>query len=332
MCQYAAREIVSRIKAIPLTPKPVRIYLPLLSQVNALLEQTTLTIAGLAGAWAATVSGTWTLFEKADANASDTARDQARSLAKSGAFLGASEKWAKVFMNAFDSIFGDRLVSWSAFGRSCIASVCCFAIAFLVWAFLRPQQLNELIHSDDVGFELLASLLVVAMFNIIPDYLSLIQTRWFIGRLQMSRRSFAAILLLIGNAIASALIGLITSAIIVSLTYDTTIVRALFDRSEIQEIAGIIAQRVIPMQAEPGRIPIGLFPYASFFTSIWLWLYCLSSALLKLTRGVGFAQSAVTKIINVEEKPFAALGAIAVLLESALFFVIAVMLVVARVG
>jgi hypothetical protein len=282
-------------------------------------QSTTLTFFALAGAWTATTAGTWSLFEKSETAASPYARQLVKSWLESSSLDGSANKWAGTFMSAFDSIFGVKLLSWSAFQRSCVASLVCLVISFLIWVFVRPGQALNFYHSNWFLSDLGVFGLIVCIVNFGPDYLSLMQTRWFIGRMQRSSGPLSAFILLVANTLVSALIGLIATAVFL-----------MWTEGSWQKAISVILRQAIPLTAENDGMTVGLMSYASLFTSFWLWLYCLSAATLKLGRSLKIARSALTRFVNVEEKPFLAIGVIAVLIETVAFLVIAIWFAVAR--
>jgi len=66
-------------------------------------------------------------------------------------------------------------------------------------------------------------------------------------------------------------------------------------------------------------LPLGIFFYSAFFTSVWLWLYAasvlVSRVLLRMNSGVGF----LLRVTDVERQPFRSMGFVSIILVSGLF-------------
>jgi len=91
--------------------------------------------------------------------------------------------WAANFCALFDSVFGERHFSLKTFGRSAIASVCAvFAIYMLLGPILGVLQERALGEMN-----IWAALAIGAAVNILPDYLSLWETRLMLRAFQRVR-------------------------------------------------------------------------------------------------------------------------------------------------
>ena len=56
---------------------------------------------------------------------------------------------------------------------------------------------------------------------------------------------------------------------------------------------------------------MGIFEIASFFTSIWVWLYVLASVAIRLLHGARFIWVKIVPFLNIEKKPMDAIGRVA---------------------
>ena len=92
-------------------------------------------------------------------------------------------RWPDTFAIIFDRVFTKYHFSWKCFYRSCIASV----LAVIVTSILLVMLSIELFPkpwSDLNNLELIIILLMAATFNIVPDYISLLETRWMLSKLE----------------------------------------------------------------------------------------------------------------------------------------------------
>ena len=114
------------------------------------------------------------------------------------------ETWARSFTALFDAVFGSRHLSLNCFVRSTIASLVAVAIIWLMMGNLGALGLR-------IRSELsLGSVLVLALaVNVAADYLSLLETRFLLGRIDRFRTIPAqAAILLLDFALSAAIIWL----------------------------------------------------------------------------------------------------------------------------
>jgi UDP-N-acetylmuramyl pentapeptide phosphotransferase/UDP-N-acetylglucosamine-1-phosphate transferase len=64
----------------------------------------------------------------------------------------------------------------------------------------------------------------------------------------------------------------------------------------------------------------GIWFYAAFFTSVWLWLYVASGAVIRLLYRVEVGIARLRDRLNVDEKPITAIGGVAILLVSVVYW------------
>ena len=181
--------------------------------------------------------------------------------------------WAHHFCNLFDAVFGDRHLSWRCFWRSSLASFLAVFLLYVLFAeiigVLGDRALGDL--------SLWQALLIGAAVNIIPDYLSLFETRWLLKRFERVRSGIGQMAVLIADAV-------FTGAIIwIAIT-------------AFRLLTGATPLSVVEMLALFSVF--SLFFYSTFLTSVWAWIYCLSTWSMRL-----FSRTALNKILDVEHKP-----------------------------
>ncbi len=160
--------------------------------------------------------------------------------------------WTTQFCAMFDQLFGAKHLGWRCFTRSAIAS---FIAVFALWLLL-DQILGLISLRADTGLSLTQALLLGAAINIIPDYISLFETRWLLQQFERVRHPLGQMVVLLLDAVATGLIiyGGITAYLWV--TGQTPI--AFIEMIALFSIYAV-------------------FFYSTFLTSFWAWAYCISS-------------------------------------------------------
>ncbi len=235
---------------------------------------------GFTGALAAALYGFLTWYERS--HMSDGSKETLSLW-----LMGASkETWTTQFCLLFDSIFCHRHTSLKCISRSVIASL--IAVAVLTILLGPVLGLTERMPGEQSFIGVLA---LGAVINLLPDYASLFQTRWILQKFKTLPSFF-------GQALVLLLDLLMTGAII---------------------WGGILAYHVIRGIAPPdffevigGFTVYSIFFYSTFLTSIWAWLYCLSSWIMRLFSGK------LSSILDVEKRPLQQLALISSLLLAAL--------------
>lgn len=265
-------------------------------------------VAALLASWTTLTAGTWKLFENIDKVASSDAKSYIAALLKNEMQNKLFSRLAETFSGAFDSVFGYKLLSWNTFGKSCISTLFCVFITSGFWVFLRPNQALDVIHSSDGWSAFIYVFIGSLILSSVPDYISLTKTRYFIECMKQSKSALKSILLVMLDAVLSIFLGLIPLGIIIV--------------SEIgwSEFFTIIFIEIIPLNAQyTNSPPFGIMIYASFFTSVWLWLYLLSSSVLRVGDAIEWIRSWTARLTDIENKPFLALGVVACVIETIIF-------------
>ena len=134
------------------------------------------------------------------------------------------------------------------------------------------------------------------MGNLIPDYVSLLETRWIL-KLAVRRSSVASI-----------------AGLVFRDFFFTFCIGAAWWWFSLELVDGFLPQayRVVFMASMMGLL-------STFLTSVWLWLYAasvlVSRVLLRMDSGVGF----LLRVTDVEKQPFRSMGFVSVIIVSALF-------------
>ena len=97
------------------------------------------------------------------------------------------DRWVQSFSDLFDSLFGKRHLTWRCFYRSCVAST---VVAILTWIFIiltgnsafvlgARFAVRHISHLDAATIWFLGAMLLFV--NYIPDYVSLLETRFLLS-------------------------------------------------------------------------------------------------------------------------------------------------------
>lgn len=245
--------------------------------------------------------------------------------------------WAESFTNIFDRVFGEKHVSWQCFWRSSTASIISVLVLTLIWAaFHKEDFVKDLDTAYSVPLFALGILFAVAAFNFLPDYLSLLETRYVI-RLLCRQRSvpfiigILAIDMLVTASIFTMMFIIATLLFIFLLMSLTDLVprelpfRVVFHSFFSQEYlvqlskSAFLFERMRPPTETTGA-PVGVPFYSTFTTSAWIWLYLASSGLIRLALYLARGISWTKTILNIDEKPLKSMGFVSCLLVSVLYW------------
>jgi hypothetical protein len=256
-------------------------------------------------AWGGTTAGLWFLFVRAEKALSEDAREKVAGWVAEADLGKGIRSIPHQFALLFDRVFGERHLSLRCFLRSTVASVVAVVI---VATLLRPPRLWS--ESGDPLFVWAGMALLGLMFNAIPDYLSLLETRWAVGWMRRSKRLVAPLLV---DLVVTVLISLGWLYVLGNqmMTVSRDGVR--------MHLFPIIVEEVLHPGWGNSDTFFSIFFYSAFFTSVWLWLYALSvlasRVLLRMNSGVGF----LIRVTDVEKKPFTSMGFVSVIIVTVIF-------------
>ena len=167
------------------------------------------------------------------------------------------ETWSRTFCALFDAVFGEDHFSWRCLWRSAVASL---VAVLLIWTLMGEAGLigARLRAEVSLGWLLAAALFV----NVVADYLSLLETRWLLGRLHRLKSAWLQALALLGDLIVSGAI--------------------------IWVAIRLLPGPILGIEAESFAEVLGIFSvfsvlfYSTFLTSAWSWAYVGSTWVLRL--------------------------------------------------
>lgn len=268
-------------------------------------------------AWASLTAALWFLFEKAERAVSDEVRARTASWIletdPTGAALGLPAQFAALF----DRVFGDRHLSLRCFWRSIVASF--VTVGVLTLLYLATGRRFEGLPTDAEAWRMSIAVgllmgMATGVVNVIPDYLSLLQTRVVLrwsARKASSGARVAALLAL--DAALTATIAFAAAFGILSLLWwgpeywriaASTRPHLGAFLWDILTLAPQVHLRAGDIESAVSNVPLGVFFYSTFLTSVWLWLYALSLPLSRLLVRTGRGMGWLLRAADVAHHPF----------------------------
>lgn len=238
---------------------------------------------------------------------------------------GEEPTWTQIFVEVFDHVFTKHHLSWRCFLRSCLASLAAVAIVTVIWAALRPAEFKEFLYLDfyialptgppstDPWF-IAIIFLIAAYVNLVPDYISLLESRYILRWMTYAGTTPAILGLLAIDFIAT---------VVISLAAFWTFLFVGFGRDPVWSFLFIrdllLESRGFPFSFD--SLPIGIWFYSAFFTSVWVWLYAFSGLVLKLVSYLRILVGYSAKILDLETKPLQSMGRVSGLVVAFLYWI-----------
>ncbi|MEL7106245.1 MAG: tetratricopeptide repeat protein [Pseudomonadota bacterium] len=187
---------------------------------------------------------------------------------------GTEDNWSRSFLDLFDALFGERHLSARCLIRSCIASGVSVS---LIWGLMIWSGTLDRVAFGSLGFA--NALMIGVAVNFIADYVSLLETRYLLGRVpKLKRVSAQALVLLIDLVITGAIILLAIWLVQRSGLF-------VVERADVLSVGLAFSIYSAPF-------------YSTFLTSVWTWVYILSTWVIR-----GFARLRLADWIDVEHRP-----------------------------
>lgn len=271
------------------------------------------------GTWVTLVGGLISLFGESGKSLTAESRAAVRDWLLSSDYAETAQQWPATFQALFESVFTARHWSWACFGRSALASVGMVGLTFLVMIAFGWATTYELARVGNTGSMALGFVMTVGLvggMNIVIDYLSLYQTRrvigWMTGAGQAWRRG-ALLALDAGLTFLLPLAALSTMQVV-----------AMLMSGQLDEVSAFTLLVEVPSLIlgflDSAPIPQAMY-ISTFVTSIWLWLFVLGGAVLRLFNAALSQVQWLSALIDVERQPIKALGVILAILVTVIFVV-----------
>lgn len=286
------------------------------------------------GAWLGIASGVWALFERAETVLTSDARVAISKWLRNLDPGSSVINWTGTFVMVFDRLFGERHFSWKCFFRSAIASLVTVIIVFILALSLflkKSQELQgpELIEvSRFIISSIIPLLFAFSILNLIPDYLSLLETRYVLRWMSSATTVRRNLLLLFLDFVFTGIIALgvflVTSWVLFTSSEGMTPLAEIV-KTFPQTITNLLLLNFeVQISVEPWRdwdFPMGVFFYSTFLTSVWLWLYALGSMIIKTVVLLRIGLTQFRRIFDIENKPLRSIGMVCNLIIAIIFLV-----------
>lgn len=244
------------------------------------------------------------------------------------------------FLEWFDRLFRVRKIQvlgtelvLPRFGRSALASFLALVAAFVVWLANKGGLSSPPSSGTNVALLVLMYGGATVLTNIIPDYLSLVESRFVLGKLSESRSPLAMLGWLLVDIVATAAIVFtflwVSGTVLLPLVPDESLYAVGCLTADTFDFARMldIAVAGLTFSTPPGTLNYdvsAIYIYSSFFTSFWVWLYLGSSVLVRVAQRLPALREFLRDACRVQDYPLRVLSIVSGLVAVALFLAPAV--------
>jgi len=222
-----------------------------------------------------------------------------------------AHNWPSTFASIFDTIFGERHLTLRCFRRSCLVSACGVVLMFLLWGVLHPDKFIAYFRSNP--YPLIEYIPKFLFVSVLPDYISLLKSRFFIRFMGKANSLTIALLILLDFGVTLAI------AVGTFLLYDYAFISAERRKDDLQ-----LLHEGPTLDSRPGMAPLSAVLYPAFFTTIWVTLYGMSGLALKLERRMGRGLGWFNRRFDIEKKPVQSIGLVAGLLVALAYWTVVI--------
>ena len=261
-----------------------------------------------AGSWVAVTGGIWFVFERAETVISTEGKAMLTGWLKNLGAGGKLSNWPQGFAEIFDSVFGRKHLSWRCFARSSIASFISVAVLTLIWLAFSPASARYHLRLWDMK-ELITLALIL---NVLPDYLSLLKARYVVRAMARKPTVGRITFLLILDFVACVAIYF---AFFVAFWWSYVV----WYRSPTVFLGDLQDFVAVSLSF---RTPVSSLFFATFFTSVWAWLYALSVALVRGANYFSVGVKTLERFLDIDDKPIRSLGLVSMLIVTVLYLVV----------
>jgi hypothetical protein len=221
----------------------------------------------------------------------------------------------------------------------------------LLGILIRRIGAEGLIQTATVPLLAFATAFGAVVLNVVPDYLSLCETRWIIGKVEKKTSVLRMLFLLLIDLILTAAIFTFLFSSIIAITAIICMIFGDVERCPILEVISSnfmaalhecwqhVQFRSTPnlmlplgITPRPGGTQTAVFFYTTFATSVWVWLHIGSCIILrfgqrlrppssKLRRAFLKTRRIVLRLLDFERRPILCIGYVAVSLISLVYWV-----------
>lgn len=264
------------------------------------------------GSWLVIVGFIWKVFGDVDDLFSSEVKQKLSNGLKSTNYGSYYSAAVVSFNNLSDKLFGKSIISFRSLAVSAALSLGSAYIITLLWIAIDTRFLDVLIQS---GF-IKAVLIIPIFLNIIPDFLSIIETRLVAKLLTRTKSIFLQFVILVFDFfVTMAIFTMCWHVLIVGIlnhegNYHGSYYLLFIEVLESIAIFGPNFISISSFDNEAFHIYsfFSIFAFTTLTTSVWLWLHLASIHLIKLSPKIGKLNMLTEKYLNIEEKPFKSAG------------------------
>jgi len=269
-------------------------------------------IAAFLVSWLSMTAGIWALFERAETVITDSTKATISRwlLALS---IDANDKMAKTFPLLMERLYGAKLVSLRSFAIS--TAISCFSVVICtsLWAALHPQEGFAFLMSDGWIIGIGALFFAALIVNALPDYISLIQSRLILRRLEKTNTSVATI------GLVALDFALTTTIIVGTVALFGTILIDFSVQDTVKEIRAGFNLTTTPNET----VSWGVFFYTTYTTSAWLWIYIVTGVGIRVLVRSSRILAVLQHSLDFKKKPVRALGFVSMIVVTLIYTTIA---------
>lgn len=290
----------------------------------------------LVASWLGLIAGIWTLFDRAEKVVSEEVRTAISHWLQSVDPAKTFRSWPSSFVSIFDGVFGSRHFSLWCFWRSSIASLAFVLILTFTWGSVHPAAFLYHFSPEQALLSTGAMFATAVIFNFIPDYLSLLKTRYIVGWMHPTQSLLKTVVILLFDSVASALIALsalflvfflflLPIALLYSFLSGEEIASPLPWRDIGRDMVQYIVQGFYLSAPSQSGVSYGISFYSTFLTSLWVWLYALAGLAVRAGRWLGIGIRLTNRLLDVKGQPLRAIGAVSIVLATVIFWTLEVL-------
>ena len=240
--------------------------------------------------------------------------------------------WVDSLTDVFDRVFvGIKPSKFNRpkFWRSSITSLSCvvvLSISFILSSSSFRASIEQTIGEDGVIFVIYPILLIFAFCNLVPDYISVLQTRLILKWMRLSKSIVRKIILVFLDFVITGILALCFYSYLVFQIIETA--KFIFDSATcellpdlcfppeattLEEVFSVLRDGLM---LRGGGTYYGIHIYTTFFTSMWIWFFAASELILR-NLPVYFRNKFFS-----EEQPFRSLGIVFSVLVGFFYFIV----------
>ena len=281
------------------------------------------------GSVAAIAGVVWLVFDRLEALASKPARTSLTAWLTRASLSPRLQRWPETLVRTFDMLFGERHLSWKCFFRSCIASITAIVLLLSI-TFAADTRLFALLYrifDPELPSEIRMLLISMTVGTLIPNYISLLQTRFMLRFMEAKQSMFWQFGLLLSDFVLTTLLARF-SVIFVFTVAMISVSAALNADVSFTALAGEWRRQLSGIMLNPHYIPgvlslrAGISPsgqievstgpwfYASYVTSVWIWLYLAAGVCIRGATRFDRLTIRLRWLLDIKRQPFRCLGAV----------------------